>query len=231
MLFSEADLLPLSGIQHMAFCPRRAALIHMEGVWEENMMTAEGRIFHERVHKVGHESRGEIRIAFSLPCRSLRLGLSGKLDVVEFRKIKDPIDELDTKRGAVLGDVDGWWAPFPIEYKRGKKKHELSFEIQLCAQTICLEEMLHVEIPSGAIYYGKSARRQEVIFTSGLHEKTEDIALRYHELIASGQTPLPSYSKKCSFCSLFDKCMPKVTGSKKNVCHYIKRALTETEEN
>jgi len=152
-MYTEDDLLPLSGLQHLLFCERQCALIHIEQAWAENLLTAEGRIMHERVHEADRESRGEVRIEYSMPLRSLRLGLIAKADVVEFHRKLDPGEKGSSK-----------WLPFPVEYKRGKPKKENYDKVQLCAQAMCLEEMLDVQIPEGAIFYGRTRRRQDVVF-------------------------------------------------------------------
>ena len=133
-MYSEDDLLPISALQHLAFCERQWALIHLEGVWAENQLTAEGRVMHDRAHEPGTESRGDIRISRGLRLRSLRLGLSGIADVVEFHRCGRP-DDVD---GVCLPGVSGSWAPFPVEYKRGRPKSGPFDEIQLCAQALCL---------------------------------------------------------------------------------------------
>lgn len=206
-MFEEEDLLPISGLQHLSFCERRWALVHIEGQWEENRFTAEGRVLHEHVHDGGFERRPGVFTSRGLPVRSLRLGLSGIADVVEF--------------------LDGE-SPFPIEYKRGKAKRESSFAVQLCAQALCLEEMLNVRISAGALYHGLTRRRQEVRFDARLREETEALVRRMHELWAAVVTPPPQYSKKCESCSLYNRCLPRVVS--KGVERYWARALREISE-
>ena len=216
-LYNEDDLLMISALQHLLFCPRQCALIHIEQQWTENRYTAEGRIMHERVDEVGRESRGRIRTVFGLPLRSLRLGLSGRADAVEYhRKGDDPA-------------IASLWQPFPVEYKRGKPKKNDSDLVQLCAQAICLEEMLACSVPEGSMYYGKPRRRMAVIFDDTLREETTDAARRLHELIESGRTPQARYEKKCDSCSLLSLCMPKVTGARRSVQGYMARALDSVE--
>src|SRR3990172_2429435 len=173
MSYSEEDLLPVSALSHLVFCERRAALVHLEQVWTENQFTAEGRNLHERVHQADNESRGDLRIVRGLRLRSFRLGLSGVADVVEFHR---------GPTGIPLDNASGLWQPFPVEYKRSTLKHEPGYEVQLCAQALCLEEMLGARIESGAIFYGKSCRRQEVTFTDDLRASTEATALQLHDL-------------------------------------------------
>jgi CRISPR-associated exonuclease Cas4 len=211
--YNEDDLLMISALQHLLFCPRQCALIHIEQQWTENRYTAEGRIMHERVDEVGKESRGRIRTVFGLPLRSLRHGLSGRADAVEYHRQGD--DPAETS----------FWQPFPVEYKRGKPKMNDSDVIQLCAQALCLEEMLGCAIPEGAIYYGKPRRRMAVIFDDTLREETTRAARRLHELIEGGRTPQARYEKKCDSCSLYTLCMPKVTGVRRSVQGYMAKAL------
>ena len=135
-MYSEDDLLPLSALQHLLFCERQCALIHVEQTWVENRFTAEGRIMHERVHEADRESRRDVRLEYSMPMRSLQLGVVGKADVVEFHR--------DTE------DPEDLWRPFPVEYKRGKPKKGNYDKVQLCAQALCLEEMLNIEVSAGA---------------------------------------------------------------------------------
>ena len=208
MNYTEDDFIMISALQHIAFCERQCALIHIEQVWSESGLTAEGHIMHERVHEQDRESRGDVRIEYGLPLRSLRLGLIGKADVVEFRRVgKD------------------FWQPFPVEYKRGKPKHDHCDLIQLCAQAICLEEMLSVRVPSGAIFYGRTRRRLDVSFDDTLRKETEEAAEKAHQLIASGKTPLPVYEKRCKSCSLIEECIPKTIGKKSSVKRYLARMV------
>jgi CRISPR-associated exonuclease Cas4 len=210
-MYNEDDLIQLSALQHFIFCQRQCALIHIEQVWSENVLTAEGRLMHERVHEEGRESRGSVRIERGLPLRSLELGLSGKADVVEFHL-----------------QPDGSWLPFPVEYKRGKPKPDDCDEIQLCAQVLCLEEMLGCFIQEGALFYGKTRRRHEVVFDKTLRKNTINAALKTRELIYSGVTPLPVYSAKCESCSLLEACMPKTIQKRRTVSGYLKRMVNES---
>lgn len=208
MSYTEDDLLPISALQHLLFCERQCALIHIERLWEENRYTAEGRVLHERADTGGRESRGGVRLAFGLPIRSLRLGLSGKADVVEFHR--------EEREG-----VSTLWRPFPVEYKRGKPKKELWDKAQPCAQALCLEEMLGVEVPRGALFYGKTRRRVDVAFDAALRLKTEETAARLHALIGSGLTPAAVYDEKCEACSLIAVCLPKATTGRRSAVRYL----------
>jgi CRISPR-associated exonuclease Cas4 len=218
-LYAEDDLLPLSALEHLVFCERQCALIHIEQLWDESAATVEGHHLHDSAHDVGTDSRGDVRIARGLMLRSLRLGLSGKTDVVEFHLV--PVGEAG---GAKLGGVDGLWRPFPVEYKRGRRRQERSYEVQVCAQALCLEEMLGVTVSEGALFYGKTARRQAVVFDEGLRKETEKAAERLHELFRRRVTPKPVYvMNKCRQCSLVDVCLPKQAGSSRSVSAYLKR--------
>ncbi|MFH1741355.1 MAG: CRISPR-associated protein Cas4 [bacterium] len=225
--YSQDDLLPLSLLQHLVFCERRAMLVYLEQLWQDNIFTAEGTFLHEKVDAEQHvETRGDTRIARGVPLRSLRLGLSGKADVVEFHRL----DRHETSpEGVPLPGVSGLWQPFPVEYKRGRLRREGSFEVQLCAQALCLEEMLHTEIPAGALFYGKTRRRLEIEFDSKLRTRTETAAARLHQLARERNTPPARYEKKCDKCSLVNLCMPKATGGRRSVRRYLSQAFTETD--
>jgi CRISPR-associated exonuclease Cas4 len=199
-MFPESSLLPLSALQHLAFCERQCALIHIEQVWSENRLTAEGRLMHERVHEQDSESRGDLYIVRGLKLRSLELGLTGVADVVEFHR---------SEAGIALPGKRGVWQPFPVEYKRGKPKKDSCDEVQLCGQAMCLEEMLCIGIENGALYYGSQHKRHDVEFGPELRKETGELARRLHSLIESGKTPLAVYEKKCEHCSLFELCMPE----------------------
>lgn len=208
-MYSESDLLPLSGLQHLAFCERQWALIHLEQQWVENRLTAEGRQMHERAHDQKEEWREGVRVSRGLAVRSLRLGLVGITDVVEFRP-----------------QPQGPPRPFPIEYKRGRPKPDRCDEIQLCAQAMCLEEMVGVDVPSGAIFYGQPRRRTEVNFDSSLRAETEALAQRLRTLYAARATPRSQYAPKCDRCSLLDICLPATAGKGRSVARYLQNALS-----
>jgi len=163
MIFTEDQLFPISALQHLLFCARQCALIHIERLWEENVLTAEGRIAHEKVDLGGAETRSGRKTVFGLPLRSLRLGLIGKADVVEFSQ-----------------DAAGKVVAFPVEHKRGRPKQKDCDRVQLCAQAICLEEMLGAKVLDGALFYGKTRRREDVVFDDGLRRLTEETAIRLH---------------------------------------------------
>lgn len=207
-MYSEDDLVMISALQHYLFCPRQCALIHIEQQWTENIYTAEGQAMHERVHTVGKESRRQIKVEFDLPLRSLQLGLIGRGDIVEFH----------------LQD-DGSWQPFPVEYKRGRPKKDNCDKVQLCAQGISLEEMLAVEVPSGALYYGTKKRRVEILFTPELRQETKETANKLHQLLSAGITPPPIHDDRCENCSLFAECLPETVHKKGKVARYMQTIL------
>jgi len=214
-MYSDDDLLPLSKLADFVFCPRRAALHLLERIWQDNLLTAEGTGHHDRVHSDDAEARDDMRIIRSLHLCSRRLGLIGIADVIEFHP--DP-------NGISLPNIPGLYRPFPVEYKSSQLKHELGYDIQLCAQALCLEEMLHTSIPAGALFYGKSHRRQNVVFDATLRTATETASHKLHDLIASQRTPAAQYSKKCPHCSLVDYCKPKITSVEKRIDIYIQNA-------
>lgn len=181
-------MLPISGLQHLAFCPRQWALIHLEQAWAENRLTAEGRLLHERADLPGQSRRHDLRTVRGMLLENRRLRLTGRADVVEFRP-----------------------EPFPVEYKRGKRKPTDCDLVQLCAQALCLEEMLGRTVSRGAIFYGEPRRRLEVDFTADLRTRTEALAATMHSLYAARETPAAQPGKHCQRCSLVDICLPHAT--------------------
>lgn len=232
-MYREEDFLAISRLQHFLFCERRAALLELEGIWQDNLFTVEGTHLHQKVDDdLPVESRGDLLITRGLLLHSRELGLSGKADVVEFCRIADVGGAQYSSSGILaaaipLSGSSGLWRPYPVDYKRGRLRHEEGFEAQLCAQALCLEEMLRVAVPEGAIYYGKPRRRLVVVFDDSLRAKTREAARRLHELVSSGRTPQARYEKKCESCSLLAVCMPKITGSGRSAQGYIAKALAQ----
>jgi CRISPR-associated exonuclease Cas4 len=183
------DFQPIRALNDLLFCPRRCALHRIEGVWRDNQHTVEGTHAHRRVHADPSRVEGDddYRVVRGLWLRSDRLRLVGVADAVEFRP-----------------------QPYPVEYKRGKRRRWDNDDAQLCAQALCLEEMLGVAIPAGAIFHVRSQRRREVVFDAALRRKTEDAVTRLHALLAAGQTPAPVLHPKCKQCSLHDLCLPEL---------------------
>lgn len=204
---SDDDTLPLSGLQHLAFCPRQWALIHLEQVWVENIRTAEGRLLHELVDLPGENRRGDVRTVRGMWLRSERLRLTGRADIVEFRP-----------------------EPFPVEYKRGKSKPTDCDTVQLCAQALCLEEMLHTAIPGGAIFYGNPRRRLEVDFTPALRTRTEALIATMHDLYQRRATPPAIPGTYCRNCSLVDVCLPNATAHEAEAARWVAQQLRSLEQ-
>ena len=213
-MYAEADLIPISALQHFVVCSRQCALIHLEAVWIESERTAEGRVEHERVDRGGAETRGPVRRAYGVPLRSLRLGLAGKADVVEFHAARDGGPE----------------RPFPVEHKRGRPKIGDEDRVQLCAQALCLEEMLGVPVPVGALFYGRTRRRAEIAFDDALRRRTEAVAAEVRALFDAGATPPPPAVAPCKSCSLYDACRPAAFPTRKrSVASWIAARLAEPE--
>jgi len=218
MNWPEDDWLQLSGLQHFVFCRRQWALIHVEAQWEENYRTVDGRLMHEHVHDQEYrESRGSRLIVRGLAIHSAELGISGQCDAVEFYQ--------DTA-GVPLRGREGLWLPYPVEYKRGKPKEHDADELQLCAQAICLEEMLCCAIPEGALYYGEPRRRTAVQFTAEQRSRVRDCLTEMHDLYQRHRTPTVTPSKACNACSLKELCLPKLM-SRKKVEDYLTAAMEE----
>ena len=215
------ECLPLSGIQHFLFCRRQWALIHIERQWQENALTAQGRIMHRRADDPFFtEKRGDVIIARSVPVSSPTLGLSGICDVVEFTRSSD---------GVELPGREGRYLPTPVEYKRGKKKYDKSDEAQLCAQAMCLEEMLAVSIPRGYLFYGRTRRRIEIEFTADLRILVRKAAREMHDYYRRGYTPKVKMTRACRSCSLADICLPKLQGKVPAASKYIRQQMEKLQ--
>lgn len=205
------ETLYLSRLQHYLYCPRQFALIELEGVWAENRFTAEGQVLHQKVNEREQVRRGNIRTVSALPLASESLGIEGIADVVEFHRLDD-----------------GTESAFPVEYKRGKPKSHRADEVQLCAQALCLEEMLGQSIPAGALFYGETRRRQDVTFDQALRDLTLQAIDECRAMISAGQTPAPIYEpRKCRGCSLMDICQPQILGRHVHVVDWLARQVQE----
>ena len=216
MIYAEEDYLQLSGLQHFAFCRRQWALIHIEQQWKENLYTVEGGLFHHRAHDEQiRERRGDILILRGLSVASPTLGISGKCDVVEFHSTLD---------GVSLQGENGLWLPFPVEYKRGTPKSNQADELQLCAQAMCLEEMLCCSILEGALFYGETRRRTLVSFSQTLRNEVQKMLNEMHMLYRRGHTPKVHRSKSCNACSLRDLCLPALM-KEHDVNTYLHQAM------
>ena len=217
----------ISALQHYLFCKRQCALIHLEQVWDENLLTASGRVLHERVDERKSETRRTLRQATAVRLVSRRLGIAGIADMVEFHLADAERDGTGRRVAAPLPGLSGVWRPFPVEYKRGAPKAHRADEVQLCAQAMCLEEMLGVEIPAGALFYGTPRRRTDVVFGAGLRRLTEETARGVHALLASGGTPPPDFGKWCKSCSLVEDCRPKLFASRRSAKKWLEREMEE----
>jgi len=204
------DYLPISGLQHLMFCERQCALIHVEQAWSENILTAEGRVLHESAHTPGVENRPGVKISRSLRICSHKLRLVGVADIVEFYKNSGKPD-----------------TPYPVEYKRGRRGNWRHDAVQLCAQAIALEEMLNQPVNEGAIYYHKTRRRRIVEMDADLRQITEKAAERFHEIVRCGITPPPTLGKWCKNCSLESVCMPNTIG-KSDPTRYLNKIIRES---
>jgi CRISPR-associated exonuclease Cas4 len=208
-MYADRDFLPISALQHLIFCERQCALIHLERQWAENRFTAEGDVLHSKAHSGRTESRPSGRTARSVPLRSAALGLHGVADVVHQRQGAPSV---------------------PVEYKRGRPKSHDADRVQLCAQALCLEEMLGVPIPSGEIFYGKTRRRVRVEFDEALRARTRSAVSRLRDLILSGRTPPAEPGPKCRHCSLKEICMPKLAEKTRSVSRYVGRSIAASLE-
>ena len=210
MSVDEADLVPLSALQHWLYCPRQCALIHVEQVWADNHATADGQVKHARVNTLGEEMRRGVRTVTSMPLRSFRLGVNGIADVVELHR-----------EGKA-------WRPFPVEHKRGRPKTHRADEVQLCAQAMALEEMFETTIPEGALFYGMPRRRTAVTFDQDLRALTTQTAQAVRACVAAGLTPTARYDPaRCDTCSLLELCRPKSLDRARSPRAWLERMIED----
>jgi CRISPR-associated exonuclease Cas4 len=235
--YTDDDLIPIRYLNDLFFCERRAALHLNEQLWKHNQFTVEGIQSHQRVDRPHKETRPDCTTAFSLWLVSRRLGLIGKADVVEFHPSDAEDAEKDEEAAEPLGQCvprqsrgTRLGVPFPIDYKRGRKRKWDRDDVQLCAQAFCLEEMLGVAVPAGAIFHVRSRQRREVAFDNSLRAKTEEAVVRLRELITSQVTPTAKYEKKCDGCSLKDLCMPKSLRPRATAARYLLQVIAQTDD-
>lgn len=215
MIYREEEFLQLSGLQHFSFCRRQWALIHIEQQWAENLRTADGRILHEKAHDGSiREKRGDLIIARDMSVHSSNLGISGNCDVVEFHR---------GTHGILLPDQEGLWQPYPVEYKRGSPKTTDADRLQLCAQAMCLEEMLCCDIPEAAIYYNEIRRREVIDLDETLRGKVKSSLAEMHDLYRRSHTPKAKPVKGCNACSLKELCIPKLVKKRSAQEYLLKR--------
>lgn len=195
MPYGEEDYIPLSALEHYAYCPRQCALIHVEQVFDENVFTLRGRAVHEHVDEPGTEIVEGVRVERALPLWSHRLGLTGKADIVEFST----------------------GVPYPVDYKHGPKRQGRAADLQLCGQALCLEEMFGAPVPSGAVYHYSSRKRREVVFRQALRDEVERMAGEIRTVLNARSLPPPANDARCSNCSLIEACMPGL--AEKSRCH------------
>lgn len=202
-MFGDDDLLALSGLQHIAYCERQWALIHLEQEWSDSFDTVRGNLFHARTDTKGYSTLRGFRCERRVRLVSHSLGIYGIADIVEFG--------LDAEGGSVR----------PVEYKVGKPKIEDWDRIQVAAQAMCLEEMLSLSIDEGYLFYGETRRREIVDIDFALKQRVKQLCQRMHSLFEQRKTPLPLRSHKCRRCSLVDKCLPDICGV--DARDYLKR--------
>ncbi len=234
-MFTEDQLLPISALQHWLYCPRQCGLIHLEQAWAENRFTAEGQVLHKKAHEGPDESKAGVRITRGMAVRSLELGIVGQCDIVEFRAADggNLRSEISNLRGdgrddfkSQISDLKSAGSVRPVEYKRGKPKSHRADEVQLCAQAMCLEEMLEVEIPVGCLFYGERRRRTEIAFDAALRQLVAETAVALHAMIDSRETPMAEYeSRRCDACSLIELCQPKAMRFKRGAQAWFSQYL------
>ena len=208
----EKEIIAISALQHWFFCPRQCSLIHLEQSWAENVFTAEGRVLHDKADRGTTEIRGNVKTCTGLLLRSEALGLMGKADLVEFHR---------------QGHT---WVPFPVEYKRGKKKADNRDRVQLCAQALCLEEMLGIPVLAGALYYGKTRRREQVTLDAELRQQTARVIEDIRAMLADGRLPSAIVDDRCEHCSLREACMPSAPVSRDHSGRYLAALCNNGEE-
>jgi len=206
--FSEDEFIMISALQHYIFCPRQCGLIHVDDVWQENLFTVRGEILHEKVDSDTYETRGNIKTVRGLRIHSYKYGLVGRCDVVEF---------IQTSKGQEI---------LPVEFKAGEPKEDISDKVQLCAQVLCLEEMLNTKINTAAFFYGKIRRRYNVEIDNALRKQTIEVIEKVREIISSKIVPTAEYSTKCRNCSIQSVCQPKAM-NKRKLHNYIKELYSE----
>ena len=216
----DAEYLPLSYLSQLGYCPRRVGLLLNERLWLESADTAKGRREHESVHTRRIERRGRELKLFEYPVASNDLGVSGKCDLIEAQE--DPA-------GCRIPAVDFPVLLYPVEYKHGKLRDEQEYEIQLCAQAMCLEEVYHTTIAEGAIFYISSHRRQRVVLDEPLRRLVLETAKELHHIRESLSVPAARYSQKCKRCSLLEYCMPAVGHSARAYCQKLAQEAKEVE--
>jgi len=218
MEYNEDDYLNIAGLQHFSFCRRQWALIHIEQQWQENLRTIEGQILHEKAHDgYSSEKRSDVIISRGMAIFSRTLGINGVCDIVELQK---------SNGGVKIFGREGLYKPVPVEYKRGKPKDGDCDSLQLCAQAMCLEEMLLCEIPKAYLFYGETNHRQMVEISKTLRDKVKSMLMEMHEFYDRRYTPKVKPTKSCKACSLAEICIPKLNKNL-SVSQYIRDNISE----
>lgn len=222
-VYRDEEMLMISGIQHFVFCPRQWYLIYIEQCWAENELTAEGEIVHTRVDDPTICTKGQNLIEERhTPIACKRLGIYGFTDVIEWQKVTDKDPNAITHP-----HYRGLWSPFPVEYKRGKPKRNLADILQLCAEAVALEEMLHCHIPKGYLFYHTTQHRLEVELDAYIREQLEQTVHVMHQHFKSGMPIMETFSAKCKQCSLIDRCAPSMP-SYHNASKYIHSIIMQS---
>ena len=219
-MYSEDDMLMLSGIQHFRFCPRQWALIHIEQQWNDNRLTIEGQILHKHVDDPFYRQKCGDQITLrAVNIASRELGLYGVSDAIEL------FPSSSVENTILHPKYPGHWKPVVVEYKHGKPKKNEVDEVQLAAQTMCLEEMYHIHIPYGVFFYGELRHRVDVNITDDLRCIAKRCAQDMHELLNKAVIPKAEYGKHCDKCSLKDICMPAIKANCTTVNTYLHKNL------
>ena len=221
MMYDDDQMLMLSGIQHYMFCPRQWALIHVEQQWDDNRLTAEGKVLHQNVDNPAYRQKnGDAVTLRAVHVASHALGLYGITDAIELLPSEVQTDAITHPR------YPGFWRPYPVEYKRGHRKPDERDEVQLAAQVICLEEMYGIHIPEAALFYHETRHREAVQIDEHLRRLTFELSEAMHRTFESGFTPKAEERGGCRSCSLIDICAPSLT-KKSSVAYYLKKSLDE----
>ncbi len=201
MTLVEPEPITIGALGHYAYCPRQFGLMFLEGIWTDNIHTVQGSLVHQRVDQPSETAENGVVVLRALPLRSERYGLTGKADVVEMHS----------------------GVPVPIEYKKSRMRKARNFEVQLCAQGLCLEEMFGCSVPTGFLYYVGSHRRREVALDSALRERTLQILEEVRKIFKTGKVPQAEFGDKCLECSLKGICLPELSnrGKLKNLSREV----------
>ena len=204
-----SETVPISALNHYLYCPRRAYLIHAEGLFVANEHTLLGDLAHEHVDSPGYEQRVGWTLLRALPLFSDKLGLSGKADLVEVQRADHPASALSNLSSGV--HERKIVAARPVEYKKGPKRRWANDEVQLCAQALCLEEMFGLAGPAGAVFHAQSQQRREVVFDTALRALTLSTLATLRSTLAQSVAPPAALTPRCDGCSLRSLCLPEAT--------------------